>query len=182
MQPEIGFHEIDKWAKEKAQGSHGYAVLRWFYAVYQTEVDGINSAHTSSTRGSRGCPPGTLPCLQGIVCYTCRPQGYGNGGARCGKASSTTGWEKAPGLAGMQSQGRPPNSMVHTRTILSVLPLTLVGLPPRREVGVFRGEGGRDFILEARVSSSGKPINGVGTNAQMEKLQKSTFFIVQILP
>ena len=82
MQPEIRFHEIDKWAKEKAQGNHGYAVLRWFYAVYKTEVDGINSAHTSSTRGSRGCPPGTLPCLQGIVCYTCRPQGYGNGGRK----------------------------------------------------------------------------------------------------
>lgn len=35
----------------------GYAVLRWFYAVYKTEVDGISSAHTSSTRGSRGVSP-----------------------------------------------------------------------------------------------------------------------------
>ena len=59
-------------------------------------------------RGSRGCPPGTLPCLQGTVCDTCRPRGYGNGGTRQGKAPSATGWEKAPGLAGKPSQRRPP--------------------------------------------------------------------------
>lgn len=50
--------------------------------------------------------------------------------------------KRCPGLAGIQSQGRPPNSMVHTRTILSVHPLALVGLPPCRERLVFRGEGG----------------------------------------
>ena len=65
----------------------GYAVLRLFYVIDKAETDGINSAHTSSTRGSRGCPPGTLPCLQGIVCYTCRPQGYGNGGRKVGQSA-----------------------------------------------------------------------------------------------
>ena len=35
----------------------GYAVLRWFYMIDKAERDGINSAHTSSTRGSRGVSP-----------------------------------------------------------------------------------------------------------------------------
>lgn len=107
--------------------------------------------HTDKIGGfQRGfmLPFGTRPCLQGVVCYTCWPQGYGNGGgARWGKAPSTTGWEKVPGLAGIQSQGRPPNSMVRTRTILSVLPLGFVGLPPGGEGGVFWGEGGFDRLL-----------------------------------
>ena len=47
--------------------------------------------------------------------------------------------------------------------------------PPRRERRVLRGEGGRDFILETRVSSPGKRINGIRADAQMEKLQKGTF-------
>ena len=55
--------------------------------------------------------------------------------------------KRCPGLAGIQSQGRPPNSMVHTRTILSVLPLGFVGLPPGGEGGVFWGEGGFDRLL-----------------------------------
>ena len=33
------------------------------------------SAPTRWQEWSRGCSPGTQPCLQGIVCYTCRPQG-----------------------------------------------------------------------------------------------------------
>lgn len=72
------------------------------------------------------------------------------GATRWGKAPSTTGWEKVPGLAGIQSQGRPPNSMVRTRTILSVLPLALVGLPPGGEVGIFRGEGGSGRSTKAK--------------------------------
>ena len=35
----------------------GYAVLRLFYVIDKAEADGINSAHTSSTRGSRGVSP-----------------------------------------------------------------------------------------------------------------------------
>ena len=111
MQPEIGLHEIDKVAKEKAQGSHGYAVLRWFYTVYKADVGGINSAYISSTRGSRGCPPGTLPCLQGIVCYTCRPQGYGNGGRKVGQSALYHRLGKGTGAGRYTKSGQTANSM-----------------------------------------------------------------------
>ena len=57
--------------------------------------------------GSRGCPPGTLPCLQGIVCYTCRPQGCGNGAQGRAKRPLPRAGKRLRGLAGIQSQGRP---------------------------------------------------------------------------
>lgn len=66
-------------------------------------------------------------------------------GVRRDKAPSTTGWEKAPGACRYTKSGQSAYSMVHylSRKILSVLPLTLMGLPPYRERWVLRGEGGK---------------------------------------
>ena len=78
-------------------------------------------------------------------------------GRKVGQSALYHGLGKGTGeLAGIQSQGRPPNSMVHTRTIPSVLPLALVGLPPRWKVGVFRGEGGGSDIEICRITFSKK--------------------------
>lgn len=56
--------------------------------------------------GSGGCPPGTLPCLQGIVCYTRRPQRHGNGAYDVTKRPLPPAGKRLRGLAGIQSQGR----------------------------------------------------------------------------
>ncbi|EFB76867.1 hypothetical protein SUBVAR_04792 [Subdoligranulum variabile DSM 15176] len=40
------------------------------------------------------------------MCYTCRPQEYGNGGARLGEAPYTTGWEKVPGAGRYTKSGQ----------------------------------------------------------------------------
>lgn len=94
-------------------------------------VRGLSPWHTTLlARYSLLYPPATEARKQGV---------------RRDKAPSTTGWEKAPGACRYTKSGQSAYSMVHylSRKILSVLPLTLMGLPPYRERWVLRGEGGK---------------------------------------
>ena len=65
----------------------GYAVLRLFYVIDKAEADGINSAHTSSTRGSRGVSPWHTTLLARYsVLYLPATGVRKRGSARWGKA------------------------------------------------------------------------------------------------
>ena len=100
--------------------------------------------------GSGGCPPGTLPCLQGIVCYTHRPQRHGNRAYDVTKRPLPPAGERLRMLAGIQSQGRKradiigisPSSLLYTVTTKRKGPATLNCTPFVRQYGILSNKWG----------------------------------------
>lgn len=81
------------------------------------------------------CPPVRALFARHGGC-PCRPQRCGNGGAR--------GQSAGAGRDARRGHPRSTAERVPSQAMPSVRPLGFVGLPPRGEVGVFRGEGGFD--------------------------------------
>ncbi len=111
MQPEIRFFRDLRMGKRTSAGQPWVRCPALVLCGLRNRGGRDQLGAHQQHEGVQGVSPGTLPCLQGIVCYTCRPQGYGNGGRKVGQSALYHRLGKGTGAGRYTKSGQTAYSM-----------------------------------------------------------------------